>query len=149
MILFVSLRRRIHAWRRPLTAARDITTVSLNGMCAGHFTLAVVTDRISLICRPRNKYPCERRQPATSSDRVGYFISASRRHITCWFVSEAPAALRLDLCGKHWVRVCLIIHLVFTETMMQQFDKLWELQRKVFRGTTALTPAHRTVRGKI
>lgn len=46
-------------------------------MCAGHFTLAVVTDRISLICRPRNKYSRERRQPATSSDRVGDFISGS------------------------------------------------------------------------
>ena len=85
---FVSLCRRIHAWRSPLAAASVTATISLSRMRVGHFTLAVVIDRTSLICRPENKYPSECCQPASLSDRVGYFISFPRSHISSYYMLD-------------------------------------------------------------
>lgn len=50
--LFVSLCRWIHTRRSPLTSATGSAAVSSSGAGAGHYTLATVIDRISLICQP-------------------------------------------------------------------------------------------------
>lgn len=96
--------------------------LSLNRERAGHYTLAVVIDRLSLLCRPQNKYSRECCQPESLSDRVRYLISFPRSHISPYYMLDC---FRNCCCESGFIGKCkkcdslsaaahcLIISLVF------------------------------------
>lgn len=107
-------------------------TLSLNRERAGHYTLAVVIDRLSLLCRPQNKYSRECCQPESLSDRVRYLISFPRSHISPYYMLDC---FRNCCCGESGfigkckkcdslsaAAHCLIISLVF----LQRKSRVWQ-----------------------